>query len=192
MLFVLLILTFFFQKPTWCDNRGDKISKDCNIDSDGNIYYVSQLLSLPRFVSDFSNILTWFIMAFLILPNLVMVYFGDSSYKLRVTSMILCLVGNIAFHFLTRWFNFFIFRYEIAPFFRIGFMILYSNSLRNSMKRLFFTISGAKEAILVFVLNLVIWSSFAFIIFSGKVPPVLWDLFSRRNELPRRGQLLQL
>jgi hypothetical protein len=106
-------------------------------------------------------------MAFLILPDLVMVFVGDMSYKLRVMGMIACLICNIAFHFLTRWFNFFIFKYEIAPFFRIGFMILYSTSLRNSMKRLFFTISGAKEAIFVFLLNLAIWSGFAFVIFHG-------------------------
>ena len=164
----MLVLTFFFQKPTWCDNRGSAISKDCNVDSEGNIYYVTQLLKLPKFVSDFSNILTWFIMAFLILPDLVMVFIGDTSYKLRVLGMIACLVLNIVFHFLTRWFSFFIFKYEIAPFFRIGFMILYSTSLRNSMKRLFFTISGAKEAIFVFLLNLAIWSGFAFVIFHGK------------------------
>lgn len=41
ILFILLVLTFFFQKPTWCDNRGEAISKDCNIDAQGNIYYVT-------------------------------------------------------------------------------------------------------------------------------------------------------
>ena len=164
---------------------------DCNEDSQGNIYYVTTLLKLPKFVSDFSNILTWFIMAFLILPDLVMVFVGDTSYKLRVMGMIGCLIGNIAFHFLTRWFNFFIFKYEIAPFFRIGFMILYSTSLRNSMKRLFFTISGAKEALFVFLLNLAIWSGFAFVIFHGKPASLPW-LTPRCRQLPGRSRLLQL
>lgn len=145
------------------------MSSDCNMDSEKNIYYVSKLLALPDFVMNSSNFISWFIMFFLILGDLIVVIFvGSFAYKVRVVGMVAMLVLDIMFTFMTRWFDFFIFKYQLAPFFRIIFMILQNASMRNSMIRLFYTISGAYEAIFVFLLNLAIWSGFAFILFHGK------------------------
>jgi hypothetical protein len=128
-------------------------------------------MSLPDFVMNSSNIISWFIMFFIMLDDLIMVLFvGDWTYKLRVGGMVFSLIGDIAFTFLTKYLDFFIFKYNLAPFFRISFMILENASMRNSMIRLFYTISGAYEAIFVFLLNLAIWSGFAFILFHGKIP----------------------
>lgn len=168
-LFFVLVITFFFQKPTWCRNRGDKMSKDCNTDILGNTYYVSQLLSLPDFVANSSNFISWFIMFFLVLGDLIVVLFtGNAQFKLRVFGMILMLALDIVFTLINKWFPVLIFKYNLAPFFRIIFMILYNSSMRKSMIRLFYTISGAYEAIFVFLLNLAIWSGLAFIFFYGK------------------------
>jgi hypothetical protein len=121
-------------------------------------------------VANYSNFVSWFIMLFLILGDLIVVVFiGDLKYKLRVIGIICCLAGDIAFTFLNKLFPYFIFKYQLAPFFRIGFMILYNASMRKSMLRLFYTIAGAYEAIFVFLLNLAIWSGFAFILFHGKI-----------------------
>lgn len=145
------------------------MNDDCNTDKAGNVYYVSKLMSLPEFVMNSSNIISWFIMFFIMLDDVIMVFFvGDLSYKLRVTGMVISLIGDIAFTFLTEYLDFFIFKYNLAPFFRISFMILENTSMRNSMIRLFFTISGAYEAIFVFLLNLAIWSGFAYILFHGE------------------------
>jgi hypothetical protein len=144
------------------------MSKDCNTDDQGNIYYVTQMLKLPKFVETYANLVSWFIILFLILADLVVVIFvGNFRYKIRVIGMILCLAGDIAFVLFNKYLPYLIFKYQLSPFFRIGFMILYNNSMRKSMIRLFFTISGAYEAIFVFLLNLAIWSGFAFIIFHG-------------------------
>jgi hypothetical protein len=167
-LFFVLVITFFFQKPTWCRNRGQTMSKDCNTDELGHTYYVSQLLSLPDFVANSSNFISWFIMFFLLLGDLIVVFFaGNASFKLRVFGMILSLAGDIVFTILNKVFPYLIFKYQLAPFFRIIFMILYNSSMRKSMLRLFYTISGAYEAIFVFLLNLAIWSGLAFILFYG-------------------------
>jgi hypothetical protein len=146
------------------------MSADCNKDNKGNLYYVSKLLALPDFVMNSSNFISWFIMFFLILGDVIVVIFvGSFTYKLRVAGMVAMLVLDILFTFFTKHFDFFIFRYQLAPFFRIIFMILQNTSMRNSMIRLFYTISGAYEAIFVFLLNLAIWSGFAYIIFHGKI-----------------------
>jgi len=161
-------VTFFFQRPQWCQNRVG-ISSDCNKDDKGKIYYVSQLLALPPFVNKYNHALSWIIMLLLIAPDIIIVLFiGDMKYKCRVISMAILIVLDIVFSIFTGVLNFWIFKYDIAPFFKIVFMILYNNSMRNSMKRLFFTLKGAYEAILVFLLNLLIWSGFAFILFHGK------------------------
>lgn len=95
------------------------------MDSEKNIYYVSKLLALPDFVMNSSNFISWFIMFFLILGDLIVVIFvGSFAYKVRVVGMVAMLVLDIMFTFMTRWFDFFIFKYQLAPFFRIIFMIL--------------------------------------------------------------------
>jgi hypothetical protein len=178
-LFYFLVVTFFFQKPTWCVNRGKLMSPDCNYDKwdfkenkpapGANEYYVSKLLALPDFVMNSSAFISWFIMFFLILGDLIVVIFvGSWTYKIRVAGMVAMLALDVVFKFLTSTIDFFLFKYQLSPFFRIIFMILYNTSMRNSMIRLFYTIKGAYEAIFVFLLNLAIWSGFAYILFHGK------------------------
>lgn len=87
--------------------------------------------------------------------------------------MVAMFIADIVFTFLTDKFNFFIFKYNLAPFFRIIFMILYNTAMRNSMTRLITTITGAYEALLTFILNLAIWSGFAFILFHDE--KTYWD-----------------
>jgi len=88
------------------------MSADCNKDNEGNLYYVSKLLALPDFVMNSSNFISWFIMLFLILGDVIVVIFvGSFTYKLRVIGMVAMLVLDIAFTFFTQYLDFFIFKY---------------------------------------------------------------------------------
>lgn len=172
LLFYILFITFFFQKPQWC-SKTEGMSPDCNKDKDGNIYYVSKLLALPPFVITYSNFITWSCMFILIVGDVLSVLFiGNWTYKLRVVSMMIMFAADVVFTALTDKIKFFLFEYNLGPFFRIIFMILYNTGLRNSMKRLISTMTGAYEALLTFLLNLAIWSGFAFILFQGKTRPI--------------------
>lgn len=168
ILFFILFVTFFFQKPQWCSSKSG-MSADCNKDAENNIYYVSKLLALPSFVITYSNIITWSCMFFLIVGDILIVLFiGRWTYKVRVIFMVIMFAADIVFTFLENAFDFFIFKYNLAPFFRIIFMILYNTAMRNSMTRLITTMTGAYEALLTFILNLAIWSGFAFILLHSK------------------------
>lgn len=168
LLFFILFVTFFFQKPQWCVKRAG-MAPDCNSDNNNRIYYVSKLLALPPFVIVYSNIITWACMFLLIVGDVLSVLFiGNWAYKIRVVSMVMMFAADVVFTLFTDRIKFFLFNYNLGPFFRIIFMILYNSGLRNSMKRLISTMTGAYEALLTFILNLAIWSGFAFILFQGK------------------------
>lgn len=174
-LFFLLIVTFFFQQPEWClrRNKGkDKpvMSGDCNFNLiTGEKYFLSALVKLPPIVADSITAVSWGCMLFLIIGDVLIVLFiGKFTYKLRVLAMISCLALDVLFA-IANWMEIggIIFQYNLSPFFKIAFMILYNTSMRNAMLRFLHTMKEAFEAILVYLLNLLIWSGFAFILFSG-------------------------
>ena len=167
-LFFIILITFAFQKPRWCKLK-QGMSKDCDFDSQKTRYYVSNILSLPEFVMQFSAFISYFCMFLLILSDVLFVLFiGPISYKLRVICMVICLGCDITFTVMEYVSNLWIFQWNIAPFFKIGFMILYSKPMRSAMSRLLWTAFHAYEALLVYGLNLTIWSGFSYIIFFSK------------------------
>jgi len=164
ILFSLMIITFFFQKPLWCARRGSAISEDCNVDSEGNIYNVSAIVQLPKRFLDYSAFISYGCQFLLITGDIAMVMFiGGIAYKFRVFSMAVLLGVEIAINIMILWRL--IPQYNIAPFFKIVFMILYSGKMRNAMKRFFASVSTSYEAILTYIINLLIWSGVAFVLF---------------------------
>lgn len=61
-----------------------------------------------------------------------------------------------------------IIEYNYIPFFKIAFMIMYSTKMRSAFRRFIWTMREAYEAIFVYLLNTLIWSGFAYVIFFGR------------------------
>ena len=162
--FFLVFLSFFFQMPVWCYRMGNKIAKDCSIDIEQNEYYVMKLLSFKMWNAYY---ISWGCQAFLILNQVFAIFFAkERSYIFRVLGLVICLAGDIftGILFMTNVLN-----YSINPFFKIAFLIIYSQTLRKGVIRLFMSLKDSIAAIFIFSLNVTVFSGLAFILFYGKM-----------------------
>jgi hypothetical protein len=101
------------------------------------------------------------------LDKLIFIFLTDNMiYRGKVIILAIMLIGDISFGLM--------YIYQISdlminPFFRIGFIIIYSNSMRNSANKLALTLTKSYPAILVASLNLVVFGSIAYVMFYNEV-----------------------
>ena len=168
-LFFIILFSFFFQNPEWCINRKEEMSPDCKVDKNGVKYYVSDIASIPEPFKELQNYISWGCMSVLFLIQMILSFcVGLKNRAPRTIALGVLLFCDIFFDLLFGSIMNQIIDYNINGFFRIFFIIIYSDRLRESMKNALTTLKEAYAGILVYFLNLGIWSCLAFILFFGK------------------------
>ncbi len=162
----LIFISFFFQKPAWCQIMGDR-NQTCMVDEDGIQYYTSSLFTLMQQYNKtslaYSYYISWFCQCFLAANQVFALLIAtQKTYIFRV--ILLC--GCLAADMIT---GIFYLRGKMSSgmnsYFRIGFIILYSQTLRKGMIRLANSIKDSIPAILIFALNITVFSGLAYILF---------------------------
>lgn len=160
--FFVCFLSFFFQVPVWCYQKGTEITKDCSIDQNRVEYYTTKLLTFEMWPAYF---ISWGCQIFLVLNMLAGVFVSKQrAYIIRAFILFGLLLADI---FTGLLFMYNIWNSGLNSYFKIAFIILYSQTLRKGMMKL---INGTKDSsvvLLVFVVNLLVWSGITYIIFFG-------------------------
>lgn len=179
--FFLVFMSFFFQIPAWCYELGTNITKNCSIDQDRVEYYTTKLLTFEMWPA---YIISWSCQAFLIANQIFAIIFATQKvYIFRVLAMLICLILDIVTGILYLKGTL---KMGINPYFKIGFIIMYSQTLRDGSLKLLKSIKESFPAILIYSLNILVFSGIAFILFYGKQP----DLMFRHSKFLRQSTLL--
>lgn len=142
---------------------GKDILNDCVIDEDRVEYYTTKFLTL-RMKDAFY--LSWVCQIFLIANQVFGLMFATQRvYIVRVAVLSSCLVADIitGVLLLSRTIN-----SAVNVYFKICFIIVYSQTLRKAMVKLVRSLKETFPAIVIMLLNLVVFSGIAFILFYGK------------------------
>lgn len=162
--FFITFLSFFFQVPVWCYEMGDQITKDCSIDQNRVEYYTTKMLTFEMWPAYF---ISWGCQTFLVLNVLSGVAFArQRSYVIRAFVLLGLLAGDIVSGLL---FMLNIWKSGLNSYCKIAFIILYSQTLRKGMMKLLNGIKDSSIVLLIYLVNLLVWSGIAFVLFCGKL-----------------------
>jgi hypothetical protein len=162
--FFITFLSFFFQMPVWCYERGTEITRDCSIDQNRVEYYTTKLLTFEMWPAYF---ISWGCQSFLALNMLTGVLFArQRSFIIRAFVLTALLGGDIATGLL---FMLNIWKTGLNSYFKIAFIILYSQTLRKGMVKLINGIKDSFIVLLIYLVNLLVWSGMALVLFCGKL-----------------------
>lgn len=162
--FFITFLSFFFQMPVWCYERGTEITRDCSIDQNRVEYYTTKLLTFEMWPAYF---ISWGCQSFLALNMLTGVLFArQRSFIIRAFVLTALLGGDIATGLL---FMLNIWKTGLNSYFKIAFIILYSQTLRKGMVKLLNGIKDSFIVLLIYLVNLLVWSGMALVLFCGKL-----------------------
>lgn len=148
--------------PVWCYQKGGEITKDCSIDQDRVEYYTSRLLTFEMWPAYY---ISWGCQSFLVLNMLAGIFVSkQKSYVIRSAVLSGLLLGDIITGLL---FMFNIWKSGFNSYFKIAFIILYSQTLRKGIIRMLYGIKDSSVVLLIYVVNLLVWSGIAFVLFYG-------------------------
>lgn len=160
--FFITFLSFFFQMPSWCYEMGTKITPDCSIDQDRVEYYTTKLLTFEMWPAYF---ISWGCQSFLVLNLWAGIAFAKQrSYVFRAIVLLALLGADISSGLLFMW-N--IWKSGLNVYFKIAFIIVYSQTLRNGMTKLLNGIKDSSIVFLIYIVNLLVFSGLAFVLFFG-------------------------
>ena len=97
LFFTFIFITFFFQKPLWCERRGaDQMTEDCNYDTEGNRYFISGIVQIPDKFLLWSSYISYLCQFLIVAPDLILIIFVTRwQYRLRILTMASMLVLEI-------------------------------------------------------------------------------------------------
>lgn len=160
--FFITFLSFFFQVPVWCYEMGTQITKDCSIDQNRVEYYTTKMLTFEMWPAYF---ISWGCQTFLVLNVLAGIPFAKQrSYIVRAFVLLGLLAADVvsgAFFMLNIW------KSGLNSYFKIAFIILYSQTLRKGMVKLLSSMKDSSIVLLIYLVNLLVWSGLAFVLFCG-------------------------
>ena len=158
----MVFLSFFFQVPLWCHKKGKDILGDCIIDEDRVEYYTTKLLTLSMKQSMW---ISWVCEFILIANQLFGIMFAtQKTYIIRVLCLSVCLVADIITGLLLM--NRSI-QSAANAYFKIAFIMIYSQTLRKGMVKLIRSLKETFPAIIMLVLNITVFSGIAYVLFYG-------------------------
>jgi hypothetical protein len=174
--YFLIIMSFFFQVPLWCYSMGKDILSGCVIDENRVEYYTTSFLTL-RMKDAFY--LSWGCQIFLIASQIFGLLFATQRvFIVRVAILSFCLVADIISGALLL--NKTI-TLAVNAYFKIAFIIVYSQTLRKGMVKLVRSLKETLPAILFLLVNLIVFSGIAFILFYGRVDLIRYTSLLRQQ-----------
>lgn len=160
--FFICFLSFFFQVPVWCYEKGEEITKNCSIDQNRVEYYTTSILTFEMWPAYF---ISWGCQAFLVLNLMAGILVAkQKSYIIRVFVLLGLFLADV-FSGLLFMYN--IWKSGLNSYFKIAFIIIYSQTLRKGMMKLINGIKDSSVVLLVYVVNLLVWSGITFVLFFG-------------------------
>lgn len=161
--FFITFLSFFFQMPVWCYEKGTQITPDCRIDQERVEYYTTSLLTFEMWPAYF---ISWGCQSFLVLNLWAGIAFAKQrSYVFRALILLILLGADITSGLFFMW-N--IWKMGLNAYFKIAFIIVYSQTLRNGMTKLLNGIKDSSVVLLIYLVNLLVFSALAYVMFFGK------------------------
>ena len=162
---LILLLMFIFSKPAWCVRMGENISKDCEVDTDGNDYYtlISTFVS-PRV----SVVITLLCMYFIFCLQYLKITSSTNPDQIDYVKLILQL-GIIAIKMIFILLETFelIYPSDFSNVFKLLFVMIYFKSVIKSFVKIYQMILSSGSMLLMMVLVLFVFSTLARILLQG-------------------------
>ena len=149
--------------PSWCYEKGTQITPDCSIDQDRVEYYTTKLLTFQMWPAYF---LSWGCQTFLVLNLLANIAFAkQKSYIFRALILLGLLSADITSGLFFMW-N--IWKSGLNVYYKIAFIIVYSQTLRNGMIKMLNGIKDSFVVLLIYLVNILVFSGITYVLFFGK------------------------
>ena len=162
---LILLMMFIFSKPAWCVRMGEDISKDCEVDSEGNNYHtlISTFVS-PRV----SVVITLLCMYFIFCLQYLKITSSSEPDQIDYIKLILQL-GIIAIKMIFILMETFqlIHPSDFSNVFKLLFVMVYFKSVIKSFIKIYKMVLSSGSMLLMMILVLFVFSTLARILLQG-------------------------